>query len=652
MAGGGRPDVGVAPLQGASNPGARPTGTSVAGDGGTAGASAREVVGDLWARGETLGVAVDPLRPEARAGVERLASKSGDQVGMAAVPLVGRHVMRRDEADLAAALGDASKMRDEGMELVRQARRRPLTAAERSRLATISASLKETSGKLHAASDVVGTERGLRDARKARRHARKEAAALAAGAVTALSKADDAESTAKADEAIVTGGAKVVADQALLPARQARRVGKARRRAARAADRAMGAGRGVLAGVVPRRRSLAASALSGVTKSALAAVGGGGEAATGGAAAGLATRSVATRWHASSGTMRGRAAYVTRRVVGTPLKVLRRATAPKALAVLVAVLVALAPTLGCVAVAFMPMMAIPALTQWSGGGAGSLTGVEAQVALALRTYGFSDAAIAGVLGNIHAESSFNPTSSGGGAWGLYQFTPPTKFFEWCAANGKDRASVGDQTEYIVEVTGLNGYSARSGTSYRGLGDGADSATMYATTDEYKIATDPVSAAYSWMAGVERCAADYRAHWGRRKSMALEYYEKLQGDGIYSGELGGAVGYGMSHLGIPYVFGGTPWDETAGTDCSGWVARCYHYGAGIDFGLRPTASWFLHTDRFVTISADEVRPGDIEVSEGHVVLCLGDGRICEEPLPGGVSQVVHDYHFGTYRRYVG
>lgn len=82
--------------------------------------------------------------------------------------------------------------------------------------------------------------------------------------------------------------------------------------------------------------------------------------------------------------------------------------------------------------------------------------------------GYSAAAIAGVLGNVYAESGFNPivaqgggsilkdTPQGGGA-GLYQFTPYTKFAQIGDSKWKD---VSAQSDYVwsSEAHGFSGYA--------------------------------------------------------------------------------------------------------------------------------------------------------------------------------------------------
>lgn len=56
--------------------------------------------------------------------------------------------------------------------------------------------------------------------------------------------------------------------------------------------------------------------------------------------------------------------------------------------------------------------------------------------------GWTINAIAGILGNMEAESSINPgrwqselVGNGSGGYGLVQWTPATKYLDWCDSNG-------------------------------------------------------------------------------------------------------------------------------------------------------------------------------------------------------------------------
>ncbi len=61
--------------------------------------------------------------------------------------------------------------------------------------------------------------------------------------------------------------------------------------------------------------------------------------------------------------------------------------------------------------------------------------------------GWNPRAIAGMLGNMESESWINPDQheiSGGGGYGLVQWTPASKLIDWCNANGLDYKTVESQ----------------------------------------------------------------------------------------------------------------------------------------------------------------------------------------------------------------
>lgn len=74
--------------------------------------------------------------------------------------------------------------------------------------------------------------------------------------------------------------------------------------------------------------------------------------------------------------------------------------------------------------------------------------------------GWSNAAIAGVLGNMAAESSINPArwqgdTIGSGGYGLVQWTPASNYINWAAANNIDRTDADEngngQLEYLIST---------------------------------------------------------------------------------------------------------------------------------------------------------------------------------------------------------
>ena len=80
-----------------------------------------------------------------------------------------------------------------------------------------------------------------------------------------------------------------------------------------------------------------------------------------------------------------------------------------------------------------------------------------------------------------------------------------------------------------------------------------------------------------------------------------------------------IEYARQFLGNPYVYGGT--SLTRGTDCSGFVKSVYaHFGVGM-----PRTSYYMRSSG-VSVSYDEMQPGDVVCYSGHVALYMGDGMI--------------------------
>ena len=72
-------------------------------------------------------------------------------------------------------------------------------------------------------------------------------------------------------------------------------------------------------------------------------------------------------------------------------------------------------------------------------------------------YGWSDNAIAGLIGNLQAESSINPgrwqsdsVNNLNGGYGLVQWTPASKYIDWCTSEGRtDPSEMDNNIERIV-----------------------------------------------------------------------------------------------------------------------------------------------------------------------------------------------------------
>ena len=110
-----------------------------------------------------------------------------------------------------------------------------------------------------------------------------------------------------------------------------------------------------------------------------------------------------------------------------------------------------------------------------------------------------------------------------------------------------------------------------------------------------------------------------------------------------------VAAGMTHLGVPYLWGGT--DAERGFDCSGLVQDAYRQ-IGVEM-----PKWSRHqaTMGVEVGSLDEARPGDVLAfgePVNHVGLYVGDGKMLHAPKTGEVVKVEPiDRSIATIRRIV-
>lgn len=91
--------------------------------------------------------------------------------------------------------------------------------------------------------------------------------------------------------------------------------------------------------------------------------------------------------------------------------------------------------------------------------------VPRQIAQAASKVGFNKVSIAGLIGNAVQESSLQPGASGGGAAGLWQWTPPTGLLNFASAHHAAWQAVGTQVALVAQTIGRAGINAmnRSGS---------------------------------------------------------------------------------------------------------------------------------------------------------------------------------------------
>ena len=157
---------------------------------------------------------------------------------------------------------------------------------------------------------------------------------------------------------------------------------------------------------------------------------------------------------------------------------------------------------------------------------------EEQVWCSLKNMGFSEYAIAGVMGNIYRESGFNADAiekGSGAGFGLCQWTGGrrTQLENYAAAKGVSASDIYTQIEFLMaELTpggGANGYANYQlmTTSYSG--------TRY-TPSDWKEAKSIEDATRAFCFTYERPNVE-KAGLDVRIEKAKEYYEKYKGKSI-------------------------------------------------------------------------------------------------------------------------
>ena len=158
--------------------------------------------------------------------------------------------------------------------------------------------------------------------------------------------------------------------------------------------------------------------------------------------------------------------------------------------------------------------------------------VQEKLWFALRNVGFSEYAVAGVLGNVHVESGgFDPAAIEGGSGegiGLIQwsFERRDALEAYAASKGVSWTDVNTQIEFLIaEMTGegANGYATYNFMDNKGY-----------TRSDWENATSPEDAAVAFCWTFERPAGnglvDRRQYWAR------EYYNQFHGKQMSSGSV--------------------------------------------------------------------------------------------------------------------
>lgn len=156
-----------------------------------------------------------------------------------------------------------------------------------------------------------------------------------------------------------------------------------------------------------------------------------------------------------------------------------------------------------------------------------------------RSIGLNDKTIAGILGNMQAESSINPEREevGGSGYGLVQWTPVSVLQNHCNILGLSPYNSGDvQLRVLIqELENVSGveewYTTRAFVSSY-YNSGATTDMIGITPAQFLNNTmnwQPDKLAIMFMVGYERPSYDpYTNHYNLRKQYALQWYEYMGG----------------------------------------------------------------------------------------------------------------------------
>lgn len=327
----------------------------------------------------------------------------------------------------------------------------------------------------------------------------------------------------------------------------------------------------------------------------------------------------------------------------------------------------LAVSLSVILTFTLAVTALAAAGSSGGSGTGSLEGTEAEIAQALKGYGFSNVCTAAIIGNMYGESGetyntrANDSTGAGDSIGVLQFTDSdddnekTLFIGWCSKTGKDKYSLDAQLEWAFsnEEGTSKGYwksKNRWGTGLQKsgyyIGDcGVPESYRGKTTSakQFEECSDVAFATYAWMACYERCR-DYDCHYASgdpgspiRLNKAREILNALSNATTYlgSGTAAQAASYALSKKGCPYVWGAIGPNTF---DCSGLVYWAYNQ-AGVKIS-RLTAQG-QYSSQTTHISKSQLQVGDLVFfgsstsSIHHVGIYIGSNEFVHAPQSGDV-----------------
>jgi hypothetical protein len=278
---------------------------------------------------------------------------------------------------------------------------------------------------------------------------------------------------------------------------------------------------------------------------------------------------------------------------------------------------------------------------------GSLTGIEAQIATALKAAGFTNAQTAAVMGVIYGESGFDPTAEANfdgssfpyeRAYGLFQFTDAgtsadnltqtsvlTSFRNWCSDNSRTPSDAAAQVDYFAEI-----YRKTWSTALHRHGYYAGACPQYADMDcsleSWDTTDDPDAATYMFLACWGRPAA-----WATRYEVRAEKAEEIY-RALVSGSYGTGEEYAASDEQQRAIVDAVYRVASPGSGlCAAWVTNVYR-AAGITppYGNANDMCYsFCHSSDRSELKVGMVIGSPTTVysrTYGHVGIYVGDGTV--------------------------
>lgn len=271
-------------------------------------------------------------------------------------------------------------------------------------------------------------------------------------------------------------------------------------------------------------------------------------------------------------------------------------------------------------------------SQVDSSGTGSMTGgtVRENIWSYLTSLGYSKAAIAGIMGNVAQESSFKPTAeNSSGAFGLFQWLGSRRdaLEAYAKSKGKAPTDVLTQLEFMhKELMAMPG-----GKDFTKMGNVEEAALWFRKKFERPAeweADDP-----NRIAQAKQAMKDFQ-NWTPPKATT-------------------ATGSGSKFLDYVLKQEGTPYSQEkrfsgAYHDCSSLILRGMR-AAGLDTtGANLTTRTIASDPRFVEISKNQLKVGDILWKQGHVAIYMGGNKTFEAKdygVPTGYSS-----NIGRFNRY--